>query len=227
MAGPGYIKIWRQLTSWEWYDDPNTLRVFLHLLLNASWAPNKWQGITLQPGQLVTGRKKLAAELKLSERKIRTSLTKLKSTSEIAIKTTSKYSIITICKWETYQPDEATKRPAKRPAERPTSDQQTTTTKEGKEYKEYKEGVPPPSPQRKKKMFTPPSFDEVKEYATTRNRTDLTKSFFDYYHEGDWQDKEGKPVKNWKQKFITWEIHNPKAEAQQKNQNQLDLTGRW
>lgn len=136
MAGPGYIKIWRQLTSWEWYDDPNTLRVFLHLLLNASWAENRWQGITIQPGQLITGRKKLAAELKLSERKIRTSLTKLKSTSEIAIKTTSKYSIITICKWETYQPDEATKRPAKRPAERPTSDQQATTTKEGKEGKE-------------------------------------------------------------------------------------------
>lgn len=226
MAGPGYIKIWRQLTSWEWYDDPNTLRVFLHLLLNASWAPNKWQGITLQPGQLVTGRKKLAAELKLSERKIRTSLTKLKSTSEIAIKTTSKYSIITICKWETYQPDEATKRPAKRPAERPTSDQQTTTTKEGKEYKEYIEGVPLPSPARKKKMFTPPTLEDVKEYATTRGRIDLAKRFFDYYHAGDWKDRNGKPVKNWKQKFITWE-NSPKAEAQQKKENQLDLTGRW
>jgi len=210
----GWVRIYRSLLTWEWYDDPNTLRVFLHLLLSASWAPNKWQGITIQPGQLVTGRKKLAAELNLSERKIRTSLTKLKSTSEIAIETTSKYSIITICKWETYQPDEATKRPAKRPAESPTSDQQTTTTKEGKEYKEYIEGVPPPSPARKKKMFTPPSFDEVKEYATTRGRTDLVKSFFDYYDAGDWKDKDGKAVKNWKQKFISWENRSPKPEAQ-------------
>lgn len=79
----------------------------------------------------------------------------------------------------------------------------------------------------RKRQFIPPSFQEVKEYATTRNRSDLVKSFFDYYHEGDWQDKEGKPVKNWKQKFISWENYSPKAEAQQKNKNQLDLTGKW
>lgn len=66
----------------------------------------------------------------------------------------------------------------------------------------------------RKRQFTPPSLDEVKTYATTRGRTDLVKSFFDYYDAGDWKDKDGKAVKNWKQKFISWENRSPKAEAQ-------------
>jgi hypothetical protein len=132
----GYIKLFRKLTEWEWYDDANTFRVFIHLLLNASFEANSWQGIALQPGQLITGRKRLAKELKLSERQIRTSLNRLKSTNEIAIKTTNKFSVVTICKWEDYQSEGEAKRPAKRPAKEPTNDQQTTTTKEGKEGKE-------------------------------------------------------------------------------------------
>ena len=28
--------------------------------------------------------------------------------------------------------------------------------------------------------------------------------FFKYYSEGKWKDSEGKPVRNWKQKLITW-----------------------
>lgn len=81
----------------------------------------------------------------------------------------------------------------------------------------------------RKRQFIPPSFDEVKAYATSRGRTDLAKSFFDYYNEGDWRDKEGKAIRNWKQKFVIWENRTPKAETQHKNQNQnqLDLTGRW
>jgi hypothetical protein len=113
----------------------------LHLLLTANFKINRWQGIDILPGQLVTGRKALAKELKLSEREIRTSLTKLKTTSEIAIKTTNKFSIITICKWEDYQDTKSTERPAERPATGPASDQQTTTLKEGKERKEVKKDI--------------------------------------------------------------------------------------
>ena len=81
-------------------------------------------------------------------------------------------------------------------------------------------------PANRKPKFSPPTLEDVKAYATTRGRIDLAKRFFDYYHAGDWKDGNGKAVKNWKQKFITWE-NSPKAEAQHKNQNQLDLTGRW
>lgn len=92
--------------------------------------------------------------------------------------------------------------------------------------KEEKEKEQVDKPANRKPKFSPPTLEDVKEYATTRGRIDLAKRFFDYYHAGDWKDGNGKAVKNWKQKFITWE-NSPKAETQHKKQNQLDLTGRW
>ena len=137
----GFVKLYRKLIDWDWYADPNTIRLFLHLLLTANYEPQRWQGMVIQPGQLLTGRIKLAQELGLTERKIRTSLKKLKTTGEIAIKTTNCYSIVTICKWEDYQTEQIDKRPAKRPAGSPTRDQQPTTIKEGKESKEEKKNT--------------------------------------------------------------------------------------
>jgi len=77
----------------------------------------------------------LSEVLKISERGIRTALNHLKATSEIAIKTTNKYSIITVLKWEEYQSN-IEKWPAKWPAKWQSNDQQTTTTKEVKNTKE-------------------------------------------------------------------------------------------
>lgn len=128
----GWIKIHRVLLDWEWYTDPNTMRLFIHLLLNANNEPKKWKGIDLKPGELVIGRVQLAKDLKLSERKIRTSMERLKSTKEIAIKSTNKYSIVTICNWGSYQEMKTKQRPAVRPTAEPSSDQQTTTAKESK-----------------------------------------------------------------------------------------------
>lgn len=64
----------------------------------------------------------------------------------------------------------------------------------------------------KKEKFTPPTLEEVQNYANSRNRADLAARFFDYFEAGAWKDSLGKPVKNWKQKFITWENHNAKME---------------
>lgn len=55
-----------------------------------------------------------------------------------------------------------------------------------------------------------PTLDDVIEYAETRGRVDLAKTFFNYYNVADWRDSTGAKVRNWKQKFITWEQKNPK-----------------
>ena len=31
----GWIKIHRKITEWEWYDDVNTFRLFMHLILKS------------------------------------------------------------------------------------------------------------------------------------------------------------------------------------------------
>ena len=55
------------------------------------------------------------------------------------------------------------------------------------------------------KRFTPPTPEEVEEYVKSRGNKINAKAFYDYYTAGNWKDSKGQPVKNWKQKAITWE----------------------
>jgi hypothetical protein len=104
----GWVKIYRQIENWEWYKTPNMAHLFQHLIMKANHETQNWQGITIERGQLVTGRKALKAQTGLSEQSVRTCLNKLKSTGEITIKTTSRFSVITICNYGTYQDQQPT-----------------------------------------------------------------------------------------------------------------------
>lgn len=103
MLESGYVRIYRSFPNWEWYDDANTMRVFLHLILTANWESKKWHGITIERGQRVYSRSKLAAELKISEKNVRTAINHLISTGEVANRSTREYSIITIKNYDSYQ----------------------------------------------------------------------------------------------------------------------------
>ena len=39
----GFVAIPRGLTDWEWYSEPNTARLFIHLLLTSNWQEKQWQ----------------------------------------------------------------------------------------------------------------------------------------------------------------------------------------
>jgi len=99
----GWIKIHRQILEWEWYDEPNTLRLFLHLLLKANHKTRSYRGVEIKEGQVMTGYDKLAKELSLSTQKIRTAINKLKLTNEITSVSTSQGTIIQIVKYKEYQ----------------------------------------------------------------------------------------------------------------------------
>ena len=103
MLDGGYIKLHRKLTKWEWYHNANTFRVFIHLLLTANYERRNFEGRTIERGQRVTSISKLSQELKVSVQSIRTALDHLKSTGELTIKTTPKYTIITINNYISYQ----------------------------------------------------------------------------------------------------------------------------
>ena len=57
----------------------------------------------------------------------------------------------------------------------------------------------------KEKRFKKPTLEEVQEYCKQRNNNVDYQKFYDYYETSNWKDKDGKQVKNWKQKIITWE----------------------
>lgn len=138
----GWIKLHRQITEWEWYTDGNTFRVFLHLIINANHKPKRYKGILIERGQILTGRKSLSVALDLTERQVRTALTKLKNSGEITQKTTSKTtksgSIITICNYDSYQErneQSDQQNDQQTTSKRPRSDQEATTNKNDKNNK--------------------------------------------------------------------------------------------
>ena len=66
--------------------------------------------------------------------------------------------------------------------------------------------------------FMPPKLEEVEAYCRERNNYVDAKRFFDYYSAGNWKDKDGKPVKNWKQKMIAnWERNATKPIEKKRN----------
>jgi hypothetical protein len=99
----GWVRFHRRITQWEWYAEPNVFRVFFHLIIMANHKDNKWRGIEVKRGQLVTSYNKLATQLELSTQQIRTVLDKLESTNEITRTSTNKYTIINVDKYEFYQ----------------------------------------------------------------------------------------------------------------------------
>ena len=98
-----FIKLYRKMLDWEWYDDLNTFRVFIHCLLRANWKAAKWHGIEIHPGQFITSIPSLAEETQLSEMQVRTALKKLISTGEITSKQQARCRIITVNNWSAYQ----------------------------------------------------------------------------------------------------------------------------
>lgn len=211
-----FVKIHRKITDWEWYTDANTYRLFTHLLYKANYKTNRWMGIDILPGQLVMGRKELARQLKLSEQEIRTSISKLKSTSEITIKSTNKYSIVTICKWEDYQVSAKDDQPTDQPTDQQSSNQQSTTLKEREEVKEEKnEG---------KRTKTPPSLSEIESYFSEKiiekglalNATKEAIKFQSFYDSKNWMVGKNKMTK-WKSAVSGWieRDKTPKPEIKQ------------
>lgn len=99
----GFIKLHRKILDWEWYDDPNCMRLFLHCLLRANFKDNNWRGIEIKRGSFLTSLDSLSKETKLSVSQIRTSIKKLKSTGELASSSHARHSVITIVGYESYQ----------------------------------------------------------------------------------------------------------------------------
>lgn len=99
----GYIKLFRKLLSWEWYQDANTARLFIHLLLTVSIKDDRWMGIEVPKGARIASINTLSTELKMSTKQIRTALDKLISTNEVARTKHPRTTVLSIVRWEDYQ----------------------------------------------------------------------------------------------------------------------------
>lgn len=132
MLETGWIKLYRSMLKWEWYDDINTKVVFLHLLLTVSVEDNKWHGVDLKRGSRIISYAKLAKEVGLSTQQVRTALEHLISTGEITRSTYKNFTVISAKNYDKFQSS----------TQRITNDQQGTNkvpTHDQQQYKKVKE----------------------------------------------------------------------------------------
>lgn len=95
-------KLRRQFLEWEWHDSPSITSVFVHLLFMASPEESSFRGSTVHRGQVAISVRALSVATGLSEKCVRDCLVKLESTGEITHKGASKFTMVTICNYDSY-----------------------------------------------------------------------------------------------------------------------------
>lgn len=226
MTSEGFVKIHRSILNWQWFSKKNMVQFWLYLLLKANHKDGYIRGIEVKKGQLLTGRKKISEETGLSEQEVKTCLKCLKSTNEITIKTTNKYSLITIMNWDKYQccGDDSNQQNNQQTNQQttinqPTSNHQATTNKnvknnkndkniKEKEINKERENAPKVAITR----FIKPTIEEIEYYAESIGYKLEGQRFIDYYDSNGW--KVGKNhMKDWKATVRSWkrrDEENPK-----------------
>ncbi len=118
----GWIKLHRKIVDSQIFSDPDILRLWIYCLAKASYEERTVlfdkQEVHLLPGQFITGRFSLHAEYnagvaprkKIKDTTLWSWLKKLESYGNIDIKTTNKYSVVSIVKWSEYQDTLTTER---------------------------------------------------------------------------------------------------------------------
>ena len=194
----GWIKLHRKFIEWEWYDDINTKILFLHCLLKANHEDKKYRGEVVPRGSFLTGLDVLSKQTGLSVQKIRTSISKLKSTNELTHRATRKGSHIFLTNYDLYQTVEKinTQSNIKITNEQQTSNKQATSNKNDKNYKNDKNIC-------NTGKNIPPSLEEIKLYISEKKYNIDPDRFYHFYNCKDWFVGKNK-MKNWHSAIANW-----------------------
>lgn len=178
----GWIKLHRKiLDNPIIFKDKDYLATWIYLLLNATHkeipALFKGKKIILQKGQLITGRKSMASQLKISESKIYRIINDFKSEQQIEQQTSNQNSLISILNWDKYQQSEQ-QNEQQMNNERTTNEQPVNTNKNVKNIKNEKNIIKKEKEKKKKTfddVFTENNFSELLEM-TLRDFIDMRRS---------------------------------------------------
>ena len=212
----GYVRDYRSTVNWEWFTDVNTAHLWEYIRLRVNYEPSRFRGIEIRRGEMLESMATIAARTGMSVQSVRTAISHLKSTGEITCKSTRYGMLICAVKYAFFQgvANEANTQTARKKTlpltqKQQGSNKEVTTYKEDKEEKEEKEnkevvvGKP-----------TPPTPDQVRDYAKSIGYEIDAEYFCDYYAECGWAKKNGQPITDWKATIRNWKRNERKADAE-------------
>lgn len=214
-----YFKVDRKIVKWEWFTDSNTLTVWIYCLSQANWKPGRFMGHEIPRGSFATSVQHIATDCGLTNRNVRTSLEKLKNSENLTIKTTNKFSLISVVNYSKYQnSDEGTDKQSDNPLtnDRQTTDKQTDNNRSIKAFKQDNKITntedkrscdsekTSPSPTKLSTRFVKPTVQEIADYANSIGFTALDAEYFwNYYQSNGWRVGRN-PMKDWRASIRTW-----------------------
>lgn len=99
----GYIKLYRSLLDWEWFHDVNVRLVFVYMLLAANYRPKAVRATLVGRGQFLTSYAKIAQKNGLTVSQVRTAVSKLRLTGEVATCFKGGGLLVSVINYEKYQ----------------------------------------------------------------------------------------------------------------------------
>lgn len=210
-----FVKVDRNILQWRWYQDANTVRVFIHLILMANVKDHDFEKITVHRGELVTSLASLSKQLKMSVRSVRTSLEHLKSTGEVTSRNYPHYQVISIAEYDRYQavPTRQTT------SNRQGIDKASTSNRQQSKNIRMKEG----KNEKNVCVHTPPSRTEVAEYCLSLGVSTDIDAFIQYNNATGWKIGRTK-VEDWRPLLTKWISHDHHNTDQ--DDDELDDFGR-
>lgn len=99
----GYVTVSRRIADSPLMREPVTFSVFMYLLLCANYRDGECSGIVIKRGEAVTSYPRIALGVGITERQARTALQKLVKSGWVTVRRYSKFSVVTISDFESYQ----------------------------------------------------------------------------------------------------------------------------
>lgn len=205
MLGNGFIKIYRKILEWEWYDDIPTTRLFIHLLLTVNIKDSVWKGREIPAGSRAISLSKLSKEAGLTQKQIRGSLDKLERANCVAKSTTPKYTVITVLNWDSYQSRGQTQGQTK------GTQQDKRGANKGQQNKKIREDK-----RREEDRGASPTLSILQSFISENRLNVDAEKFFAYYERFHWRDKNGRPV-DWRDKLKSWDTRELKPKPAYQN----------
>lgn len=210
----GWIKLHRTLQAhWIWNsNEPFDKRsAWIDLLMLANFTDLKVMrnGKLKQRrrGEVNTSIQWLAKRWKWDRRKVNRFLMALESDSMVSVNSTRDGTTITIENYGVWQ-DVCTTDATTDGTTDGTTDSTTDGTHDKNAIKKVK---------KEKKVFIVPTKEEVVQYIQEKGLNVDADKFYEYYAVADWHDAKGKPVKNWKQRCLTWHGRGDKYDTTRSN----------
>ena len=207
MADGGYIKLFRQIEEWRFWDRPMYTQVWLHLLIKVNWKEVGYKyGEKLGPGETIITLRGFAEECGLSKTTLSRVLQDLEKERQIETYVGQGRTHIKVLNYAVFQASEDV------PWDKRWDTKWDTKWDTDQDTYPYYKNIRSKEVKKREEAPKPPTLSEIKAYIHDEKLTINAEKFYQYYSARKWRN-----VPDWKAKAKEWQA----TERQHKNADLL------